>query len=62
MCKVSEGVYKKHLENRFGIVVCKGKLKDQEIHDILDDIKLLDYLNKNNSCSCNKEKLIETLT
>lgn len=64
MCKASDGIYKKHQEQRYGIKVCKGKLKDTEIDTLLEDIELINYIlkTKNFSTSCNINKLIENLT
>lgn len=62
MCKVSEGVYKKYKETHYGIKVCTGKLKDQEIKDLGVDIDLLKYLSKTKDKCCDFTKLIEALT
>lgn len=62
MCKESEGVYKKYLENNLGLNVCAGKLKDTEIADLGTNIDLLRYLSKTKQKCCDFNKLIEVLT
>lgn len=61
MCKVSNGIYKKYVEDFYDIRVCNGKLKDQEIEELQEDLDLLKYFKKG-TCDCNKDKLIENLT
>lgn len=62
MCKASNGVYKKYLEEHLGLRVCTGKLKDEEIANLGADIALLKYFSKAKGKCCNFTKLIEALT
>jgi hypothetical protein len=66
MCRVSDGVYKKHLEKRLGIKACFGNLNDTDIQELGQDIELLKYLfNSKDRISekcCDLNKLIENLT
>lgn len=61
MCKASEALYKKYLTNQYGLRVCEDDLTEEEVKDLLDDVKLLQYVSKNKFCGCDKELLIENL-
>lgn len=60
--KASKGVYQKFLGEKYGVGVCKDQITDEEIEDLLEDIELLKYIACHNTCTCDREKLIETLT
>jgi len=61
---VSDGIYRKHQEKRYGIKACRGKLKNTEIETLLENVELIKYIlhTKNFNSSCDINKIIENLT